>query len=221
MRARPIIATVAIVSLAVGNLAAIAQRDLKRMLAYSSISHAGFMLIAVAANNELGGQALFYYLIPYAAMSVGAFAVVASRERELGAAVTLERIEGLGWERPYHAAAMWVFMLGFAGFPLTGGFIGKFWVFSAAWEAGWWWLVLAGVLATALSLYYYLRVVGVMYMRPGPDRVRTAPVGGAPPADPALSTAIGIAVVVTIGSFFAAGPLLDLAREAAEVLPFA
>jgi NADH-quinone oxidoreductase subunit N len=214
------VAVLAVLSLLVGNLAALAQRDVKRLLAYSSISHAGFMLIAVAADNELGGQALLYYLIPYTAMSVGAFAVVAARERELGTELTLEGLVGLGWERPYHATAMWVFMLGFAGFPLTGGFIGKFWVFSAAWEAGWWWLVVLGVLATALSLAYYLRVVGVMYMRGGRDELRAAPAGGSPPADPLLSTVVAVTAVATIATFFAAGYLLDLAGQAAETLPF-
>ena len=96
------------------------------MLAYSSISHAGFMLIAIAANNALGGRALLYYLIPYCAMSVGSFAVVAARERELNRPVTLENLAGFGWERPLLGVAMTVFMLGFAGFPLTGGFVGKF-----------------------------------------------------------------------------------------------
>jgi NADH-quinone oxidoreductase subunit N len=214
------VAVLAAISLVWGNLAALAQKDLKRLLAYSSISHAGFMLIAIAADNELGAQALLYYLIPYTAMSIGAFAVVAARERELGTDVTLSGLEGLGWERPYHAAAMWVFMLGFAGFPLTGGFLGKFWVFSAAWEAGWWWLVVIGVLATALSVFYYLRVVGVMYMRPGRDELRPAPAGGSPPSDPALSFAVAVAAFVTIASFFFAGVLLDLAGDAAAVLPF-
>ena len=133
----------AVVSLAVGNLAALVQRNVKRLLAYSSISHAGFMLIAVAANNALGGRALLYYLIPYGAMSIGAFAVVAARERELRRPVTLDNLGGMGWERPLLGAAMWVFMLGFAGMPLTGGLLGKFYVFSAAYEAGWWWLIVA------------------------------------------------------------------------------
>ena len=93
------------------------------------------MLIAIAADNELGGRALLYYLIPYAAISIGAFAVVAARERELGEPVTLDNLAGFGWERPLLGVAMWAFMLGFAGFPLTGGFIGKFYVFSAASEA--------------------------------------------------------------------------------------
>ena len=100
-------------------------------------------------------------------MSIGAFAVVAARERELGAPVTLDNLGGLGWERPFLGAAMWVFMLGFMGMPLTGGLVGKFYVFSAAYEAGLWWLIIAGVIATAISLYYYLGVIRALYMRPG------------------------------------------------------
>ena len=213
------VAVLACVSLAWGNLAALAQRDLKRLLAYSSISHAGFLLIAVAAASERGTEALLYYLVPYSAMSVGAFAVVAARERELGTAVTLESLAGLGWERPLYGVSMWVFMLGFAGFPLTGGLFGKLFVFSAAYDSGDWWLVLVGVAATAVSLAYYLNVVRWMYMRSGAE-LRLAPAGGSPPHDPALATAVGAAVFVTVGSFFAAQPILDLAAGAAASLPF-
>src|SRR5207253_8323869 len=106
---------IATASLAIGNLAALVQRSVKRILAYSSISHAGFMLIPIAANNALGGRALLYYLIPYSAMSVGAFAVVAARERELRAPVTLDNLAGFGWERPLLGVAMCTFMFGFAG----------------------------------------------------------------------------------------------------------
>jgi NADH-quinone oxidoreductase subunit N len=213
------IAVLACVSLAWGNLAALAQSDVKRLLAYSSISHAGFMLIAIAAGTERGAESLLFYLVPYAAMSVGAFAVVAARERELGADVTLERLAGLGWERPFYGIAMWVFMLGMAGFPLTGGFFGKLFVFSAAYEAGEWWLVIVGVAATALSLGYYLNVIRWVYMRTGPEP-RLAAVGGSPPADHALGVAVAAAIAVTIGSFFAAQPLLDLASDAAGSLLF-
>ena len=129
------IAVLACASLAIGNLAALVQKDVKRMLAYSSISHAGFMLLAVAANSALGGRALLYYLVPYAATSLGAFAVVAARERELQAAVTVDSLAGMGWERPFYGVAMWTFMLGAAGFPLTGGMLGKLYVFSAAYDA--------------------------------------------------------------------------------------
>ena len=217
------IAVLAVASLAWGNFAALVQRDLKRLLAYSSVSHAGFMLIAVAANTELGGRALLYYLIPYSAMSIGAFAVVAARERELGAPATLDNLAGFGWERPFLGVAMWVFMLGFMGLPLTGGFVGKFYVFSAAYDAGSTWLVIVGVVATAISLYYYLGVVRAMYMRTDDLRASSAarPVvaGGSPPRDPLLATAVAGALAVTVGSFFFVQPLIDVARDAAASLP--
>ena len=214
------VAVLAVASLAIGNLAAIAQRDVKRMLAYSSVSHAGFLLIAIAANSDDGATSLLYYLIPYAAATVGAFAVVASRERELGRPVSLASLEGLGWERPFLGVGMWVFMLSLAGFPLTGGFLGKLFVFSAIYEAGWWWLVVIGVLATALSLAYYLNIVRALYMRQGevsPGTVIAA--GGSPPRDLLLDAAVAAGIVVTIGSFFFVPPLGDLARDAAASLP--
>jgi NADH-quinone oxidoreductase subunit N len=214
------VAVLACCSLAIGNLAALAQRSIKRMLAYSSISHAGFMLIAIAANNSLGGRALIWYLIPYGAMSIGSFAVVAARERELGRAVTLDNLAGFGWERPLLGVSMWVFMLGFAGFPLTGGFWGKFLVFSAAQKHGWTWLIIAGVAATAVSLYYYLGVVRAMYMRPAEGELRLAPVGGSPPPERLLQVTVFASLVVTVGSFFAVQPLIDLAKHAAGSLPF-
>src|SRR5437667_4646458 len=138
------LAVIAVCSLVIGNFAALVQKGVKRMLAYSSISHAGFMLIAVASNSSLGGRALLYYLIPYAAMSLGSFGVVAARERELGVPVTFANMAGFGWERPLLGISMWTFMLGFAGFPLTGGFVGKFYVFAAPYRHGWTWLVLVG-----------------------------------------------------------------------------
>jgi len=214
------VAVLAVVSLVIGNLAALAQKSIKRMLAYSSVSQAGFMLIAIAADNELGGKALLFYLIPYGAASIGAFAVVAARERELGRPVTLATLEGWGWERPFYGAAMWVFMLGFAGFPFTGGMIGKFYVFSAAYEAGWWWLIVIGVIATAVSVYYYLAVVRSLYMRPASARADLVVAGGSPAPDAALELAIGAAVLVTVGSFFFVGPLIDLATKAVASLPF-
>jgi NADH-quinone oxidoreductase subunit N len=212
------VAVLACASLAIGNFAALVQRRVKRMLAYSSISHAGFMLIAIASNNELGGKALLYYLIPYSAASLGAFAVVAARERELNAHVTLDNLAGLGWERPLLGVAMWTFMLGFAGFPLTGGFIGKFYVFSAAYDTGWTWLVIVGVAATAVSLYYYLAVIRAMYMRPGTE-LGLAPAGGSPPRDALLQASVLAAVVVNVGSFFAVQPLIDLAERATGSIP--
>ncbi|MGE5273014.1 MAG: NADH-quinone oxidoreductase subunit N [Verrucomicrobiota bacterium] len=206
------VAVIAVCSLAVGNLAALVQKNLKRLLAYSSISNAGFMLIAVSANSALGGRALVYYLIPYAAASIGAFAVIAARERELGREVTIDNLAGMGWERPLLGAAMWTFMLSFAGLPPTGGFLGKFYVFSAAYDHGWLWLVILGVVATAVSLYYYLNVIRALYLRPGAELQFAA--GGQPPRDLLLQAGTIACVVVVIGSFFAVQPLIDLATKA-------
>jgi NADH-quinone oxidoreductase subunit N len=211
------LAVIVCASLAIGNLAALVQRSVKRLLAYSSISHAGFMLIGIAANNELGAKALLYYLIPYSAMSVGAFAVVSARERELGREVTLDNLAGMGWERPFLGVAMWTFMLGFAGLPPTGGFLGKFYVFSAAYERGWIWLVIVGLVATAVSLYYYLGVIRSLYLRAAPAELGIV-AGGQPPRDLALQVTVAGSVVVTLGSFFAGGPLIDLAQKATSFL---
>jgi NADH-quinone oxidoreductase subunit N len=213
------LAAIAVTSLVVGNFAALVQRNLKRMLAYSSISHAGFLLIAVSTGSPLGGRAMLYYLIPYSAMAFGSFAIVGARERELNAPVTLDTMAGFGWERPFLGVAMWFFMFGFAGLPLTGGFTGKFYVFAAAYDHGWAWLVVVGVLATLVSLWYYLAVVRAMYMRTGDD-LRVAVAGGAPPREPLLHAAIAVCMVVAVGSLFAVQPLIDFARHATSSLPF-
>jgi NADH-quinone oxidoreductase subunit N len=212
------IAGIACASLAVGNIAALAQRNVKRLLAYSSVSHAGFMLIPIAAANALGARALLYYLIPYCAMSLGAFGVIAARERELGAPVTLDNLAGFGWERPFLGISMWAFMLGFLGFPLTGGFVGKFYAFAAAYRHGWWWLIVVGVVATVVSAAYYLAVVRAMYFRESSE-LQLAPAGGSPPHDLPLQAGVALCLAVTIGSFFAVQPLIDAARAAARALP--
>jgi NADH-quinone oxidoreductase subunit N len=212
-----VLAVVACASLAVGNLAALAQRNVKRILAYSSIAQAGFMLIPIASNNALGGRALLYYLIPYGATSVGAFGVVAARERELRQPVTLDNLAGMGWERPFLGASMWIFMLSFAGFPLTGGFVGKFYAFSAAYDRGWVWLMIVGIVATLVSLYYYLGIVRAMFFR-SPAELQLLPAGGSPPRDAALHVGVGLALAVTVGAFFAVQPLIELARHAVAPL---
>jgi NADH-quinone oxidoreductase subunit N len=217
-------AIIATISLAIGNLAALVQRNVKRILAYSSISQAGFMLIGLSAGSPLGARALVYYLIPYTAMAFGSFAVVAARERELGVPVTLENLAGFGWERPFLGLAMGFFMFGFAGLPLGGGFVGKFYVFAAAYEHGWVWLVIIGVLATLVSLYYYLGIVRAMYMRPSEElQLQTGGhvvvSGGAPAQESLLQIAVGAALAVSVGSLFAVQPLIDLAQHAASALP--
>ena len=213
-------AIIATISLAIGNLAALVQRSLKRILAYSAIAQAGFMLIGLSAGSALGGRALMYYLIPYSAAAFGSFAIVAARERELGVPMTLDNLAGFGWERPFLGVAMWFFVFGFAGLPLGGGFVGKFYVFAAAYQHGWVWLVIVGVLATLVSLYYYLGIVRAMYMRPSAELgLRPAVTGGAPAKETLLHLAVGAALVVSVGSLFAVQPLIDLARDAATALP--
>jgi NADH-quinone oxidoreductase subunit N len=176
------------------------------------------MLIAIAANNELGGRALLYYLIVYGAMSLGSFAVVAARERELNKDVSIDDLAGFGWERPLLGLSMMAFMLGFAGLPLTGGFFAKFYVFAAAYETGWWWLMLVGVAATVISLYYYLAVIRSMYMRSAAE-LQFAGVGGSPPRDWLLQGSVLGALGVTVASFFFVQPIIDVARDAASSLP--
>ena len=212
------LAGMAVASLVIGNLAALVQKDVKRLLAYSSISHAGFMLIGLSVGTALGARALMYYLIPYAAMAFGSFAIVAVRERELGVPVTLQNLAGFGWERPFLGVALWFFMFGFAGLPLGGGFVGKFYVLSAAYDHGWTWLVIVGVVATLVSLYYYLGVVRAIYMRPSSELALAT--GGSPAKETLVHVAVGAALVVSVGSLVAVGPLITLAKHAAATLPF-
>ena len=156
--------------------------------------------------------------MPYGAASLGAFAVVAARERELGQPVTLETIGGMGWDGRCSARPCGCSCSSFAGLPFTGGFVGKFYAFTAAYDRGWTWLVIVGVVATAFSLYYYLAVIRAMYMRAMPARV--APVGGQPPRELALSAAVGVSVAVVVVTFFAVEPLIDLCEKAVAAVPF-
>ena len=211
------LAVLSTISLVWGNLAALVQRNIKRMLAYSSIAQAGFLLMPIAAGNEIGGRALLFYLIPYAALSIGAFAVVAARERELGEPVTFENLAGFGWERPFHGAAMATFMIGFVGLPPTGLFLGKFYAFASLYDRGWIWLMIIGAVFTAVSIAYYLGVIRAMYMRP---QLTAALAGGSPPRDLALEAAIVGSLVVALGTFFGADELLNVASDAVDFLPF-
>jgi NADH-quinone oxidoreductase subunit N len=213
-------AGIAVASMAIGNLAALGQRNVKRMLAYSSVAQAGFMLIGLSTGTALGARGLVYYLIAYSAAAFGSFAVLAARERELGEPVTLDNLAGFGWERPFLGVAMWFFVFSFAGLPLGGGFVAKFYVFSAAYDHGWTWLVIVGVVFTLVSLYYYLAIVKAMYMRPA-EELRLAPVvGGSPAPERLLHGAVGLALVVSVGTLFAVPPLIDIVTHAAAALPF-
>ena len=149
-----------------GNVVAIQQKNLKRMLAYSSIAHAGYVLVAMVAGGDNGRAALLFYFLPYAMMSLGAFAVISAVERQKGGdAVLVDDFAGLGTRSPWLALAMTVFLFSLAGIPPTAGFMGKFYIFRSAVETGHMTLAIIGVLNSVISVYYYLRPVVAMYMQ--------------------------------------------------------
>jgi NADH-quinone oxidoreductase subunit N len=205
----PLIAMLAVATMVVGNLAAIAQSSLKRLLAYSSIAHAGYLLVALAAHNALGASSFLFYLLAYTFMTLGAFGVVIAIGRRGEPIEKLSDLAGLGTRHPFLAAAMAVFMFSMAGVPPTAGFIGKFYIFSAAVEAGLGWLAVVMVLASVVSVYYYLKVTVVMYMWEAPVDLRLKP-------HPMLLTALLIALVAILQMGVFPGPLIDLARRAVQ-----
>lgn len=163
--ASTILAVLAVLTMTVGNILALAQDEIKRLLAYSSIAQAGYLLVAVVAGGELGASAVLFYLLGYAFTNLGAFAVVMAWSRRGQPRLTLPELAGLGFRRPWTAAALTLFLLSLTGIPLTVGFVGKLYLFGAAVQAGWVWLAIVAVLNSVVSAFYYLRVVVVMYMR--------------------------------------------------------
>lgn len=182
----------AVLTMTVGNITALVQNNVKRMLAYSSIAHAGYLLVAMVAGKELGGAALMYYLVAYGLMNLGAFGVIIAVGRRGEPNEEFADFAGLGFRYPLLALAMTVFMLSLTGIPPLVGFTGKFYIFSAAVKAGYLWLAVIGVLNSVISAYYYVRVIVSMYMHEGdkvPEKLS---------ARPALAVAILIAAVGTI-----------------------
>jgi NADH-quinone oxidoreductase subunit N len=180
-----------IVTMTVGNVAALTQSNVKRMLAYSSIAHAGYVLIGIVAGTPRGITATLIYLFVYSFMQLGAFAVIVMLRRQDVIGDELKDFSGLHLRYPFAAFAMLLFMLSLGGIPPTAGFMGKLWLFGAAIDAGYVWLAVIGVLNSAVSLYYYIRIVVFMY-------VKKETIGSAPATSPTLSVALGIAVVATI-----------------------
>jgi len=181
----------AIVTMTVGNVAALTQSNVKRMLAYSSIAHAGYVLIGVVAGTPRGIEATLIYLFVYSFMQLGAFTVIVMLRRQDVIGDELKDFSGLYFRHPFAAFAMLLFMLSLGGIPPTAGFMGKFWLFGAAIDAGYVWLALIGVLNSAISLYYYIRIVVFMY-------VKDEALGSTPKAVPTLALALGVAVVATL-----------------------
>jgi NADH-quinone oxidoreductase subunit N len=205
-------------SMTLGNVGALVQTNVKRLLAYSSIAHAGYLLVAFAitgADNSVAGiSAAMFYTASYAAMNVGAFAVVSHFASAGERYVTLEDYEGLGRSSPLLAATLTIFLLSLIGIPMTGGFFAKFYVFSAAMRANLIWLTLVGVVNSAIGAYYYLRIVVVMYMRESRKQIAVTPV----PAGLGLALAISVAATLYLG-ILPSRVLQYTEQSAQELLP--
>jgi NADH-quinone oxidoreductase subunit N len=197
-------------TMVLGNFAALLQTSLKRLLAYSSIAHAGFMLIGVAVDTPPGAGAVAFYLIAYAFMTLGAFGVVLMLERGGQEADQIGDLTGLAWRSPALAAAMAVFMVSLAGLPPTAGFVAKFYVFAAALDAGQTALAVIGVLTSVVSAYFYLRVAYTMFT--GEPRPNVRFVGGRWVSAAVIISTIG---VLALGLFPA--PLTTFARQVAQI----
>jgi NADH-quinone oxidoreductase subunit N len=211
-----LLAGLAALTMTIGNLAALRQTNLKRMLAYSSIAHAGYILIGLAAANKAGITAVLFYLFAYAFMNVAAFAVILAvglSERGAGQGETLADFTGLAARQPGLAAVMAILMLSLAGVPPLAGFLAKLYVFGAAVEAGLVWLAALGVINSVVSAYYYLRVVATMYMREG-----EAEEGEPASTSLALRVGLGLAAVVVVLLGLWPAPIIDLARTAVAAL---
>jgi NADH-quinone oxidoreductase subunit N len=211
---RPIIYGIAIVSMVVGAVLGLTQTDLKRMLAYSSIAHAGFILTGViglgSGANGAGLSATIFYLLTYGVTTIGAFAVLTLVRDGDGEASHLSQWAGLSQRSPITAAVMSLFLLALAGIPLTSGFTGKFAVFRAAIEAGAWPLVVVAVLASAIAAFFYLRVIVLMYFSPPAADGPTVGVPGLP-----TTIVLAITVTATLVLGIVPGSVLDLADRAA------
>jgi NADH-quinone oxidoreductase subunit N len=170
----PAVATLAAITIVVGNVGALGQSSLKRMLAYSSVAQAGYMLAGVVVASSLGVQATVLYLIVYLFMNMAAFGVIVARERQTGLGDSIAALAGLGREHPLLAWPMTLSMLGLAGIPATAGFIGKFYLIDAAVSGGYAWLGVVIVIGSMISLGYYLPVIAAMWMREAPGEETAA-----------------------------------------------
>ena len=202
----PPVAILAALTMILGNIAAIAQLSIKRMLAYSSIAHAGYILMTLVAAGksslaDFAASAVLFYLIAYAFTNLGTWAIVISVEKEDGRGNLITDFAGLGKRRPGLALAMALFMLSLTGLPPTMGFVGKFYVFRAALEADYFWLALVGVITSLISAYYYLRVIVVMWMRDGPGMAQTTR---------SLNVTVALCALATLAFGLLPGPVMTL-----------
>lgn len=192
------LAVVAVITMVLGNIMAIVQANVKRMLAYSSIAHAGYVLVGLAAGTPEAYSGVMYYLLVYSIMNIGAFGVMSMLEWDSrqGREQTIDSLAGVGFRKPLLGVAMGVFMFSLTGFPPLGGFIGKYAVFAPAIDAGYTWLVLIAVLASAVSAFYYLRVVYVFWMKSPEDTPAALEVRGR--EFPVTTSAAAVIVVCVV-----------------------
>ncbi|MFO8098505.1 MAG: NADH-quinone oxidoreductase subunit N [Salinibacter sp.] len=207
-----VLSVVAVITMVVGNVVALVQTNVKRLLAYSSIAHAGYVLVGLAAGSPEGYSGALFYLLVYALMNIGAFGVMALLEWDgkQGREQTLESLAGIGNRRPVLGVAMGIFMFSLIGFPPLGGFIGKWAVFAPAINAGLTWLAVVGVLMSAVSAYYYLRVVYVFWMQTEADVEATAGFSASAlphPSPGAVGTVVVCAVALIVLGVYAGGVL--------------
>ncbi|MGA8501692.1 MAG: NADH-quinone oxidoreductase subunit N, partial [Candidatus Sulfotelmatobacter sp.] len=202
----------AALSMTLGNMGALVQDNVKRLLAYSAIAHAGYTLVAFAAAPALGTSAAMFYLASYAAMNLGAFAVVSHFANAGERYVTLEDYQGLGRSSPLLAATLTIFLLSLIGIPMTGGFFAKFYVFNAAVKANLIWLTIIGVVNGGVGAYYYLRIIVMMYMRESRKEVPVTPVPFA------LGLALACCLVATIYFGIFPNRVLQFAQDSAQQL---
>jgi NADH-quinone oxidoreductase subunit N len=208
----PLVWGIAVVTMTLGNVAAVAQSNLKRMLAYSSVAHVGYMLVGVVAGGAAGASAVLYYLFAYTFTVAGAFGVLSLCERAGEEAVDVEDYAGLGRRHPLLAGTLTLFLLSLVGIPPLAGFVGKFYLFGAAVQGGHLWLAVIAVLNSALAAYYYLRVVVVMYMKEAEGAGAT----WSPSFAGGVALAVAAAGIVLLGVMPA--PFAELAQAAVAPL---
>jgi NADH-quinone oxidoreductase subunit N len=210
---KPALVIIAIVTMFFGSLVAIAQKDVKRMLAYSSIAHAGFLLSGVIALSKSGLDATIFYLFAYGIATVGGFAIVTLIRDSSGEVTDLNRWSGLGKRSPIVASTFAFFLLAFAGIPLTSGFIGKFSIFSAAYESGSLAILISGVLASAIAAFFYIRVIVLMFFK---DPVEDGTSVVIPSALTTITITVSAALTLILGIFPA--PLVKFIEDTATLL---
>jgi len=227
----PALAALATITIVVGNVGALGQSSLKRMLAYSGVAQAGYVLCGLVVGTRLGIEATIFYLAVYLMMNIAAFAVIVAREHETGDGDDISTMAGIGYSRPALAWSMTIAMLALAGIPATAGFVGKVYLIQALVDGDYTWLGVVIVIGAMISLGYYLRVVAAIWMRsaeeeetpPAPAGARPVIAGGSPEADPprARPEVVAVAVVFAAASIFfgiVPGPLVDLASDAGRAI---